>query len=235
MNGIKTIHRDEAQPSYQTEGRWLYLFLLAAIIAVSAVFFLSENRIEEEAQTRPDVASQNMSLKFAGLPVIEVKHILASPFQAQLTAQLRVDGVERNVIVGQALSEDVKIQAIDVNSVIVLHHGRLHRYELAQLNRTLALSAQEKKDMQASIQLLSHEFRQSATGVEVYSATHQGLSAALGLQNGDQVNKINGKLVSQPEDIARLLSEYHPSQVLEFAGSRQGQAMSWIYQAQADD
>jgi len=169
------------------------------------------------------------------LPKVDVKSIYASPFQAQLIALISLDGIEHRVLVGQKLSQDLTVKAIDAKGVDILFRQQLYRHELALNSKEKMEGANEPQSTKASVEILSSEFHRTPQGLEVYSATQQGLSASLGLQNGDRVNMINGELVDRPEDITRLLKYYHPKHVLEFVGTRQGQIMTWKFQAQSDD
>lgn len=214
--------------------RWLTLALILGVIAATAVLFSDEVGISENSSTRQERTKESHSSS-TSLPLIELKSIQASPFQQQLIAQVLVDGVEQRVTVGQQLRKDLVVKSIDVEGLDLLHDEQLHRYQLQRSSVAVTALDTDKQAIEASVSLLGHEFRYHADGVEVYSATQQGLSASLGLQNGDLVRQVNGNAVEQPEDIVRVLRDYQPKQVLEFVGMRQGQKMTWIYQAQASD
>ena len=214
--------------------RWLTLALILGATAATAVLFLDEVGISQNSSTSQERTNESYSSS-TSLPLIELKSIQASPFQQQLIAQVLVDGVEQRVTVGQQLRKDLVVKSIDVEGLDLLHHQQLHRYQLLRPSGAVTALDTHTQAIEASVSLLSHEFRHHTDGVEVYSATQQGLSASLGLQNGDMVRQVNGNAVAQPEDIVRVLRNYQPRQVLEFVGTRQGQKMTWIYQAQASD
>ncbi len=90
-------------------------------------------------------------------------------------------------------------------------------------------------DQQAKVELLLHQLQAGEHGISVHNASGQGLSGYLGLRDADQITHVNGQAVRQVDDIQALLHDYHPKQKLHFQGRRDGQAMSWTYQAQADD
>jgi hypothetical protein len=236
MKSHKLNAKDHAIESHPHYWRWIVAALVIAMLAVSAVLLFDD---EPQAELLVNPAQKNAlgSTSNMAMPKIELKSIQASPFQSQLVAQVLVDGVEKRVLDGQQLRDNLLVKSIDIQGIDLLHFQKILRYELAVAS---ALPRQnpsdsERESVKASVVLLSHEFHSTAEGLEVYSATQQGLSAALGLQNGDRVSKINGVSVTQQEDILRLLKNYHPKQMLEFVGSRQGQTTTWVYQAQADD
>lgn len=215
--------------------RWM-LAALMLILAVASVMLFSNDEMQPEEVRNLKPTTNQTSVSIAAWPVIEVKSIQASPFQPQLSAQLRINGTEQRAQVGQQLRDNLFVKSIDANGVNLLHHQQLRRYELpAARSSATNIRTNEDKPLKATITLLSNEFRSTPKGLEVYSATQQGLSASLGLQNGDLITQINGERVTQPEDILRLLKNYHPKQVLEFVGLHQGQVTRWVYQAQADD
>lgn len=234
---MKSARMDIEARKVNTTGygwRWLTLALILGVIAVTAVLFSDEVGISENSSTRQERTKESHSSS-TSLPLIELKSIQASPFQQQLIAQVLVDGVEQRVTVGQQLRKDLVVKSIDVEGLDLLHHQQLHRYQLQRASGAVTALDTDTEAIEASVSLLSHEFRHHTDGVEVYSVTHQGLSASLGLQNGDMVRQVNGNAVAQPEDIVRVLRNYQAKQVLEFVGTRQGQKMTWIYQAQASD
>lgn len=234
---MKPVRMDIDVRKVNTTGlhwRWLTLALILGAIAATAVLFSDEAEISENSSTMQERTKESHSSS-TSLPLIELKSIQASPFQHQLIAQLLVDGVEQRVTVGQQLRENLVVKSIDVEGLDLLHHQQRHRYQVKRFSVAVTALDTDKQALEASVSLLSHEFRYHGDGLEVYSATQQGLSASLGLQNGDRVSQVNGNAVAQPEDIVRALRNYQPKQVLEFVGTRQGQKMTWIYQAQASD
>jgi hypothetical protein len=226
VSGLSTI--------LKSNGRWIVAALFLGIGA-SCVVFLSGEELSTVPNLNRQIDKHRLPDDLVTLPKIDVKSIQASPFQSQLIALLSINGFEQRVLVGQQLAHDLMVKAIDINGVDILHRQQLHRYELKSTSVAVKQADQDRQSLQTSINLLSHEFHTTTEGLEVYSATQQGLSASLGLQNGDKVSKINGEIVRQPEDILRLLKNYQPNQVLEFVGTRQGQVITWVYQAQADD
>lgn len=95
--------------------------------------------------------------------------------------------------------------------------------------------APDTSEQQAKVELLLHQLQAGEHGISVHHASGQGLSGYLGLRDADQITHVNGQAVRQVDDIQALLHDYHPKQKLHFQGRRDGQAMSWTYQAQADD
>lgn len=90
-------------------------------------------------------------------------------------------------------------------------------------------------EQQVAVNFLLHQLQTGAQGVSVVGVSPQGLSGSLGLLDGDQITEVNGQVVQSVDEVQSLLHDYHPKQILHFKGKRQGQAMSWTYQAQADD
>ncbi len=225
---------DELFLTFESQWHWVVVALLVASGAACVSLFS-----EEELKIVPMLTQQadkHLAVNDAvALPNITIKSIQASPFQTQLIALMSINGMEQRVLVGQQLAPDLIVKSIDANGVDILHRQLLHRYELKSTAVAIKQADQDRQSVQASVNLLSHEFHATSEGLEVYSATQQGLSASLGLQNGDKISKINGEIVRQPDDILRLLKDYQPKQILEFVGTRQGQVMTWVFQAQADD
>ena len=93
----------------------------------------------------------------------------------------------------------------------------------------------QAQDQQVAVNFLLHQLQTSAQGVAVVGSSQQGLANNLGLRDGDQITEINGQAVHSVDEVQGLLLDYHPKQTLHFKGKRDGQTMSWTYQAQADD
>lgn len=96
-------------------------------------------------------------------------------------------------------------------------------------------STSPSAEQQVAVNFLLHQLQTGAQGVSVVGASPQGLSGSLGLHDGDQITEVNGQAVQSVDEVQSVLNGYHPKQILHFKGKRQGQAMSWTYQAQADD
>ncbi len=219
---------------WRTYWRWGGVALLLGLALVCVMLSSDEELSSATSASRKEVIYQ-AQVDLISLPKIEIKSIQTSPFQTQIFAHLSLNGIEQRVLVGQQLGHELSVKSIDAKGVEILHHQQMHRYELLPSSLEQAKVEHDRIAVKASVELLSHEFHTTREGLEVYSATQQGLSASLGLQNGDRVSRINGEAVLQPDDITRVLKNYHPRQTLEFVGIRQGQVTTWKFQAQAED
>lgn len=113
---------------------------------------------------------------------------------------------------GNTISSPSEARAID------------HAKDLAQANEQVM-----------AVVFLLQQLQKDARGIVVVGANQQGLSARLGLSDGDQITEINGQAVHSLEQVQAALSGYRPQHILHFKGRREGIATTWTYQAMADD
>ena len=90
-------------------------------------------------------------------------------------------------------------------------------------------------DQQVAVNFLLHQLQTGEQGIAVVGVSPHGLSGSLGLRDGDHITEVNGQAVRSVDEVQSLLQGYHPKQILQFKVKRDGLAMRWTYQAQADD